>query len=385
MRLAVVTSQFPIEGDSTRGRPVLQTIEALSRYVPLEIFVPNARYPKWMSPRSYRYVPPRSESGNLNGAVVHHLGYSTLPLVGRGLNGYLVGRVLSRPVRGYSPDLILAYWLYPDAFGAAEVAGRLGVPLISGARGSDIRARDSLSLALTARALKKSAHVLTVSENLRRIALEKFGLRPDCVSTVTNGCDAEIFRPGSKNEARSRLGLPRTEPLVLFVGRLVAAKGLRELFSAWIALNNRRSPVHLAVLGDGSLRAELVESARASGLSERVHLPGLQPPEAVASWMQACDVLCLPSYTEGYPNVLVEALACGRPVVATPVGGVVEILDDSCGVLASVRDVPSLTEALSVALSREWDAAALSARFRRSWDDVARETLAVCERVLHAR
>ena len=95
--------------------------------------------------------------------------------------------------------------------------------------------------------------------------------------------------------------------------------------------------------------------------------------------MQACDVFCLPSHTEGHPNVLVEALACGRPVVATPVGGITEIVDSDNGVFTPVQDARSLAAALHATLSRPWDEVALSRRFARSWEEVARETLAVCE------
>jgi glycosyltransferase involved in cell wall biosynthesis len=114
-------------------------------------------------------------------------------------------------------------------------------------------------------------------------------------------------------------------------------------------------------------------------MGERVHLPGTADAHQVAGWMRACDVFCLPSYTEGYPNVLVEALACGRPVVATPVGGIVEIVDDGNGLFVPPREVDALADGMARALRQSWDEAALSRRFMRSWTDVARETLEACE------
>jgi glycosyltransferase involved in cell wall biosynthesis len=110
-------------------------------------------------------------------------------------------------------------------------------------------------------------------------------------------------------------------------------------------------------------------------------MPGGIPPVEVARWISAADVLTLPSWSEGYPNVVVEALACGRPVVATDVGGTSEIVNASNGLLIPLRDPDALATALTRALDARWDHDAIAAATRRSWDDVARETLAVCEQL----
>jgi glycosyltransferase involved in cell wall biosynthesis len=100
--------------------------------------------------------------------------------------------------------------------------------------------------------------------------------------------------------------------------------------------------------------------------------------------MAAADLVTLPSHSEGQPNVLIEALACGRPVVASDVGGIPEIVDDACGHLVPPGDVDALAAALADALGRDWDEAALSRRFSRSWDAVAAETLAACDETIGA-
>ncbi len=382
MRLAVVTSQYPLAEDPTRGQPVRQTIDALSRLTSLEVFVPNAVYPAWLQPRSYRYATTSSGTLSVGGYRVHHVSYGTLPLVGRVLNGRSAARALFEPLQRFSPDLVLAYWLYPDAYGASAVAQRLGIPVVSGARGSDLRARDRLSLLLTKLALDRSAGVLAVSDNLRSIAVDRFGVPGARATTIANGCDSRIFRLARRVDARTELGLPDDIRLVLFAGRLVEAKGVRELLMAWSAIAAADPAARLAFVGAGALHDELSRTAASLGFGDRVILPGVQPLERVAAWMQACDVFCLPSHTEGYPNVLVEALACGRPVVATPVGGAVEIVDEDNGLLTPVADVPRLTSALQSALARDWSETRLAARFSRSWDDVARETLEACEKAL---
>jgi glycosyltransferase involved in cell wall biosynthesis len=95
--------------------------------------------------------------------------------------------------------------------------------------------------------------------------------------------------------------------------------------------------------------------------------------------MAAANVLALPSYSEGHPNVIVEALACGRPVVATPVGGIPEVVDATSSILVPPRDSAALAKGLDEALRRDWDESALSRRFSRDWRTVAAETLAACE------
>jgi glycosyltransferase involved in cell wall biosynthesis len=379
VKIAVVTSQFPVEGDPSRGRPILQTLEALSRLAQVEVFVPNARYPRWFAPRSYRYVGPAAGRTDVHGMPVTHACFATVPVIGRMLNGHGVYRAVRRPVREFAPDVVLSYWLYPDAYGAALIAGELGVPLVAGARGSDLRARDRISLWLTGRALRRARRLLTVSDDLKRIAVDGYGLSAATVTTIANGCNTTIFHPGDRHAERIPRGIPPDARLLLYVGRLVPAKGLRELMAAWTRLASADPRLHIAFIGDGALRAELEDEARRSGMGERVHLPGTADAHQVAGWMRACDVFCLPSYTEGYPNVLVEALACGRPVVATPVGGIVEIVDDGNGLFVPPREVDALADGMARALRQSWDEAALSRRFMRSWTDVARETLEACE------
>ena len=120
----------------------------------------------------------------------------------------------------------------------------------------------------------------------------------------------------------------------------------------------------------------LIQSAiDANHAAGYVHaLPGCAFDE-VAVWMAAADLVTLPSYMEGCPNVILEALACGRPVVATNVGGIPEIMSDECGKLVPPRDSAQLANALASVLDRTWDASALSAHWGRSWKDVAAELL----------
>ena len=157
---------------------------------------------------------------------------------------------------------------------------------------------------------------------------------------------------------------------------------MRELITAFQNIAHKNPKASLALVGDGVMKEELTALVVASGLTKKVRIPGGQPPEQVAEWICASDVLTLPSWSEGYPNVVVEGLACGRPVVATDVGGTKEILNEHNGILIPPRDAQVLQQALEKALSEQWDRSAIAQAMQRTWDDVAEETLAVCEQVL---
>lgn len=379
MRLLIVTSQFPIAGEPNRGRPIYQTVRELSRLAQVRVISPVASYPRWAQPRSYLYRAS-DEHHSVPGCDVEYVRYPALPAVSRPFNGRLCARAIAAPMRAFAPDLVLSYWLYPDAYGAMLAARRIGAPLVVGARGSDLRVRDAVSRRLTRPVLHAARRLLVVSEDLGRVAERDYGAAPDRIRAIPNGCDAAIFHPADRAEARQALDLPADAEVVTYVGRLVPEKGLRELLVAAGQLRASRPRLQLVLVGEGPMHAELAALAAAGDLP--VRFAGTRPPAEVARWMCASDLVTLPSYSEGHPNVLVEALACGRPVVATPVGGIPEVVDDASGVLVPVRDPAALADGLRQALEREWDEAALARRFSRDWRQVAQDTLLACEEVL---
>lgn len=379
MRLLIVTSQFPIAGEPHRGRPIYQTVRELSRLAQVRVLSPVATYPRWAQPRSYLYRAS-DEHHSVPGCDVEYVRYPALPAVSRPFNGRLCARAIAAPMRAFAPDLVLSYWLYPDAYGAMLAARRIGAPLVVGARGSDLRVRDAISRRLTRPVLHAARRLLVVSEDLGRVAERDYGARPDRIRAIPNGCDASIFHPADRAEARQALDLPADAEVVTYVGRLVPEKGLRELLVAAGELRSTRPRLQLVLVGEGPMHAELAALAAAGDLP--VRFAGTRPPAEVARWMCASDLVTLPSYSEGHPNVLVEALACGRPVVATPVGGIPEVVDAASGVLVPARDPAALADGLRQALERDWDEAALARRFSRDWRQVAQDTLLACEEVL---
>jgi glycosyltransferase involved in cell wall biosynthesis len=162
-------------------------------------------------------------------------------------------------------------------------------------------------------------------------------------------------------------------------------KGLRELVEAAASLRPERSKLHVYLVGEGPDRPIIESAILANNAASYIHaLPGCAFDD-VAVWMAAADLVTLPSYMEGCPNVVLEALASGRPVVATNVGGIPEIMSDKCGRLVAPRDQAALAQAIASVLDSFWDASAISAGWSRSWDAVAAELLELFESVLSAR
>jgi len=160
-----------------------------------------------------------------------------------------------------------------------------------------------------------------------------------------NGVDSELFKPRDRQAARAELGLPKG-PLAVYVGNLKPEKGVLDLARAWEAVVRAVPEARLAIVGGGPLRATL-EAA----LPPRATLFGAQPLDQIPTWMAACDILVLPSHVEGTPNVVLEALACGRRVVASAVGGVPDLLTSAAlGALVPPQQPDALAAALTQAL-----------------------------------
>ncbi len=236
-------------------------------------------------------------------------------------------------------DLIYANWLGAGIIGA--IANLLtGKPLVVSLRGDDgYLARDKrIWRTLTKWVSRRACVVAPVSEGIREI-LVQIGVPGDKVVVPRFGVDLELFHADEHPMNRS------DQLTVVFVGSLIKKKGPQDLIQA--LEDPALSDIRLVMVGDGILREELTEKCREAGLTGRVDWQGLRSQKEVAAILRSCDILCLPSYTEGKPNVIKEAMASGLPVIATPVGGIAELVEDGVtGRLFSPGDVHALRECL---------------------------------------
>ncbi|MEO7732812.1 MAG: glycosyltransferase, partial [Kofleriaceae bacterium] len=194
--------------------------------------------------------------------------------------------------------------------------------------------------------------------------VEALGVPRARIAVVMNGVDAQLFHPRDRAAARRELGLP-DGPLALYVGNLKAEKGVLDLARAWDTVARALPEARLAIVGGGPARPALEAQ-----LPARATLFGPQPLAAIPTWLAACDLLVLPSHAEGTPNVVLEALACGRRVIASSVGGIPDLITSPIlGSLVPARDPDALAAALTQALRTTYtpsEVAALGAR--NGWD-----------------
>jgi glycosyltransferase involved in cell wall biosynthesis len=242
-----------------------------------------------------------------------------------------------------------------DGLGAVLTAKWLNVPAVVTAIGSDVHSVKNRVELATVRYVLRNAEVVTCVSKDLGTRVKALGVASDKVRIVGNGVNPS-FRMGAENiGVRARHSIPREAPLVLSVGNLLDVKDPLNLVRAFRSVYEA-TDAHLIMVGGGVLEHRVREEVLQLGMEDRVHLAGRVRHEDVAAYMAACTVFCLPSVREGWPNVLLEAMLFGKPVVATRVGGIPEVVHDSSfGILTEPQNAGALGKALLSALGQAWD------------------------------
>jgi glycosyltransferase involved in cell wall biosynthesis len=256
----------------------------------------------------------------------------------------------------------------------ARLAADLRFPFVAVAQGSDVHQYlgHPARRAQIVKALNQAGGVVARSGELARL-LREAGVAPEKTRVIYNGVDTTVFQPGDKLAARRRLGLSEAAAVVLFVGNFLPIKNPLLAWEAFSRLR-RQQAAKLVLLGDGPLRADLLAAAQRARMADDVLLPGRKSEPEVALYLRAADVLCVPSRNEGMPNVILEALASGLPVVATWVGGVPEILEGNpAGRLVPPADGARMATALAETLAQPLPPQVIAGSVRKySWTESAR-------------
>lgn len=357
MRILAITHSYPLHPGDGTAPFVAAIVEGLAaRGHSVDVLLPE--HPRLRQSGGegirflpYRYSPARNWAPWGYGNTLNSRS-GTTPQAAVALPGLLVAlrrrveSLLSAP--GY--DVVHAHWLVPNGWIASAPATRRRVPLVVSLHGSDVAAveRTRPLHPLWRRVLGRVGSLTAPSDDLR-VRVERLGADPATAATVHYGVDTAAFAPRPVDPAlRSRLGARDDALLVVAVGRLVEKKGFRYLIEA----GSRVDGVHIAIVGDGELRPELEGVARSTGAS--VTFTGGLEREAVADAIAAADVFAVPSVVDsagnvdGLPNTLLEAVSTGRPVVASAIAGIPEVIrDDVNGLLVPEKDVAALIRALT--------------------------------------
>jgi len=366
MKALVLSDTFPNRLEPDLGPYNAQQVEALAQRAEVTVINPVSLGRLVRKPALARLLGRSDDTIVPAARVLHPLGLAW-PWPGTAVSGYTLAlsartsRTCRLAVSQMTPDVIYSTWAFPHGHAAMLLARRWGCPYVIKCRGSDINTlpKSGLRRRFTVRALLQSDHVVTVSEDLRR-KVAGLGVPLNKVTKIYNGLDRQQFRILDREEARARVGIAAARA-ILFAGSLRAVKGPDCLLEAFGRLKDGTpaSSADLYLVGSGDMQARLKRRVGALGLSSYVHFVGNCKHDDVLLWMNAADVLCVPSRSEGLPNVVLEALACGTPVVASAVGGVPEVVREMSGLLVPPDDPRALAEALRQALKRHWDRAAV--------------------------
>ena len=379
---------FPNVRRPTWGIFVRQRLAALARRIVLEVVAPAPFFPFWTRGRGQ--APERLE--DQEGLRVHHPRFFYVPgiLKNQDARFYRWGlrRWVGKLCASFQPDLLDAHFVWPDGVAVAGLARELGLPYVITLRGKIYPCVEVPSQRRQcARALVNADAVISVSDPMAELACE-LGVRRERMHVIPNGVDTERFRPRERYEARRLLGLGCDGPLIVAIGHLKPTKGHSELVRAVASVPQKPRLVIIGAQADcrgyeEALRKEIA----ALGLAGRVVLAGPQPYDRIPVYLAAADVSVLASYREGCPNVVLESLACGPPVVATRVGAVPRLVEDGGnGRIVPPRDAGALAEAIQDVLQRSWSAEALrNSPSVKTWDTVAGEVLSVFEGVWQER
>lgn len=349
--MLIVTNLYPVPWAPNRASFNKKQFDLLSEQRTIEIIV-LVGWLEWLKHR-------KTAKHNNN---IRFCPYFYFPKFGRPLVPFFqcLSLLFLLPwINKLNPKAVLASWGFPDGVAIAMLCSLIKKPFYIKVHGTDVN--ENVEHKWRKKLIKywfnKAQRIFCVSQNLANL-LQNAGVCRDRLVVNYNGVDQKIFFP--------QVRVPGSK--LVFVGSIIATKGVNELLDAFSYVYQGNSSLQLDIIGTGPLTPSLQQKVIDLGLKERVNLLGSLNVNDVASYIRNADLLVLPSHREGVPNVVLEAFACGVPVVATDVGGIPEILTKDTGVLVPAKSVDQLSAAIVQSLDKNWDLEQILAHAKQfSW------------------
>ncbi|MFH1422874.1 MAG: glycosyltransferase [Planctomycetota bacterium] len=351
--LLVLSAAFPGHFEPHRALTVKHAAKILSRSFNVTVVCPHV----------FKQDLLKEQSDNLTIIRFSYLSggrtlknYTHIPILR--LVTYFVSGILKTfsIIRKSKPVVIYANWVIPTGIFALVSKIVYKIPFVLHAHGSDINTyagKNVFTKTLTRLLIRHSLHVLTVSDALRQEIITKFSTLPEKVFLCKPFFDADLFKPGSKIEARNKLGLPKEKKIIIYTGDITKNKGSYILYEAAENITRKNKDVLFIFLGDGPASQQLIQYSRQAELTENILFAGAVPNNLITQYNQAADIGVLPSFSEGLPVAILESLSCGLPVIATKVGGIPEIVaDGENGLLIEKGDTAQLLSCIERVISQ---------------------------------
>lgn len=335
--ILAITNLYPVPWAPHRASFNKQQFELLAQQVALRVLV-LVPWREWLKHRHEC----------LETDCISYAPYFQLPGFGRSLTPWFQRWAIARKQRWIDqakPTHLLASWAFPDAVACLMYAKNKALPVLVKVHGTDVNEHTLYPKRrhLMTTWLSQAKTIFCASQALQQ-KLIAIGLDKDTVCTNYNGVHAELFYPEPTGA---------TDKKILFVGNLLDTKGVFELVDAF-HLAHKETDCDLHFIGQGPATDALKTRVLQHGLADRVTFHGALPIHKVAEHIRKAQLLVLPSYREGVPNVLLEACASGTPVVATRVGGIPEVVTEQTGILVEPQTSTALAEAILAALAKSW-------------------------------
>lgn len=381
MDILVITNLFPNNINPYLGIFVKERVKYLAKYFNIQVVAPVPWFPKvngfeqWSDfSRIYNY----EKIDNIN---VFHPRYPLIPKVGRIFYGLLYYFALLKYLikNPFKFDILESHWVYPDGFASVLLARKFQVPVIVTARGSDINhfANKPFLKPLIRYTLRNATTVAAVSQDLKK-KMVQLGCSEQNINVIPNGVDTSVFYPIPKSIARTTLKLKPDQKILLAVGNLIPLKRFHLLIDCMyhIVKKKENKDIKLIIIGEGNQRKNLKEQVMKLSLQPHIKFVGRVHHHEMYLWYNAADLLTVVSESEGCPNIVLEAMACGTPVLAYSTGGIPEIINNKVGLLVNNVTPNYLARMVEKALEKNWQKKSILSHAKLyTWDTISKKII----------
>ena len=343
--LLIITNLYPLPWEPNRATFNKQQFSLLDEDFTKSILVPVA-FAEWFKNRK-----SFEQSNNLR-----FVPYFYTPKFGRRF--YSVSMFLSLLIHSglwikrKNIDIMFASWAFPDAVATSWLSKLFNTRFFFKVHGSDINefAKIKSRSSQIKSAAQHATAIMSVSQALKNEMID-IGIQPEKISVIYNGVNHDKF---SSDPSVPLNNSPKNE-YILYVGNLKRDKGIFELLEGFSQIHQQFPSMRLTYAGPGILKDDLLILANSLGVQHKVTFLGAVNHSHLPALMQNAKLLALPSYNEGVPNVVLEAMSCGIPVVATSVGGIPEVIDEAiCGVIIAPKNNEAVVQGLTSVLTKNW-------------------------------